>query len=105
MSVLTGVLTGDGAVVDVELDWSVRATRAQRQALRPVPPAATLRAMIDPGADATAVDPSAVLLLGLPFRSIAFAEVPGATGVVPFPQVEASLVVIHPSGQPGDNLV
>jgi hypothetical protein len=66
MPLLRGRLQLEGALVEIEVGWSAAGAQQLRTALRPVPPAIRVRALIDTGAKATCVDATLVQQLGLP---------------------------------------
>lgn len=105
MPVLKGVLQPDGAVVDVQVCWSAGQVRQLRQAHRPVPPALDARALVDTGAEITCMDSALVHQLDLPLAHLALANVPAIGGLRVGAQYHAGMVVVHPSGAPGMDLV
>ena len=94
---LTDALLPDGALVTVEIGYSAVDARQLRMALRPVPPGVAVQALIDSGADMSAVDSTALAGWGLPVQVFVQANVPGA-GLRYFRQREVSLTILHPSG-------
>ncbi len=92
----------DGAVVEL----IVGVGRAQLQTLRtghrPIPQPVVLRALLDPGADATCVDRQAVRSLPLPYHTMVAAYLPALGGLTFAHQSRVSLNVVNPlhPGQP-----
>jgi hypothetical protein len=91
--------------VDLLIGWSEDDARAQRQALRPVPPPVNLRGLLDTGAEISCVDASVVQTLGLPMEGIPITHVPAVGGVTYGMPYKTSLTLEHPSGMGGDHLV
>jgi Aspartyl protease len=100
MPVLKGALQPDGALVDIQVAWAVAAAQQLRRALQPVPPAVQVQAILDTGAEATCLDTAVVQTLGLPFGGATLANVPAAGGMLARSQHDASLTILHPSGDP-----
>jgi hypothetical protein len=98
MPVVTGTLAAEGALVDVRIGWSDPAARQLRTALRPVPPPIDTRALIDSGAECSCIDPSIIRALGLPVGGFVMANVPAHGGLTFAAQHDASLTILHPSG-------
>lgn len=101
---LTGPYTvADGAVVEL----IVGIGRAHFQALRnnhqPIPQPVVLRALLDPGAEATCLDRGALHGL-LPFGGLQPANLPALGGLTFAHQTSASLTISTPAG-PGHPLV
>ena len=104
MPVLRGTLQSEGALVDILLGWSATAAQNLRTALQPVPPSLTTRAVLDTGAEITCFDKLLIQTLGLPFGGAALANLPAHGGLTIQAKHDASLTVVHPSGNPRDNL-
>jgi len=104
MPVLIAPLTAEGALVDVRIGWSDAAAKALRTALRPVPPPVDVRALIDSGAESSCVDPAVTQALGLPVGGFVMANVPAHGGLTFATQHDASLTILHPSGDARLNL-
>jgi hypothetical protein len=102
---LSGILQREGALVAVEIGLSRSEVRRLRNAARPIPAAVSLRALLDTGAECSCVDPQAVATLALPLKNIGLANIPAVGGLTPITQHDASLTIIHPSGNARDNLV
>lgn len=100
MPVLKGALQPEGALVDVQVVWTVIGAQQLRMALQPVPPPVQVRAVLDTGADATCLDTAVVQALGLPFGGATLANVLAAGGMLARSQHDASLTMLHPSGDP-----
>ncbi len=105
MPALKGILQLEGAVVDVQVSWSAGQIRQLRQAHRPVPSALDTRALVDTGAEITCVDAVLIQQLGLPLAQFALANVPALGGLRVGAHYHAGMVVVHPSGVPGMDLV
>ncbi len=105
MPVLKGILQPEGAIVDLQVGWSAGQVRQLRQAHRPVPPALDTRALVDTGAEITCMDSVLVQQLGLPLAQLALANVPALGGLRLGAHYHAGVVMIHPSGASGMNLV
>lgn len=98
MTVLKGILEPDGALVDVEIGWSDSGARTLRASLQPVPPPVRARAVLDSGAEATCVDASLIQSLGLSLSGVTPANLPAFGGLTLGVQRDASLTMLHPSG-------
>ena len=105
MPVLRGRLRTEGALVEVRIGLSRLEVRRLRNASRPVPAPVAVRALIDTGAQDSCVDPAALGLLVLLQRGITLANVPALGGLAPAYELDASLTVIHPSGDPRQDLI
>src|SRR5690349_12890861 len=101
MPAFTEALGADGALVRVEVGVGRRRRRRLHAAHQPVPPPATLTALIDTGAEVTCIDPQAARPLQLPpARAFTPVNAPAAGGLS-FPgSYEVWLTVLHPSGDP-----
>ncbi len=66
MPIINGLITAEGPVIDVVIWVSNPRYQALKKANQPVPPIRRVRALIDTGASATAVDSSIIQSLGLP---------------------------------------
>jgi hypothetical protein len=104
MPVLTDALSPAGAIVDVQIGWSDPAARTLRASLRPVPPPVEAKALIDTGADSSCVDPAIIQALGLPVGGFAMINVPAHGGLTFATQHDASLSILHTSGDARMNL-
>src|SRR5262249_18071788 len=104
MPVLRGSLQPEGALVDVLAGWSAADAQKLRLALRPVPPGVSARALLDSGAEITCVDSALIQILGVPVGGYLRANLPAHGGMSFFPLYDVSLAVLHPSGNPRDNL-
>jgi hypothetical protein len=102
---LPGKLDAAGALVDILAGWSAVETAARRSALKPVPPAQQLRALIDTGAEATCLDPAIIRMLGLPFCMTVFSNMPATVGLGLSSIYAGSIAILHPSGNARQNLV
>ena len=105
MPVLTGRLGADGALVEVLVSWSQSGALSLRAALRPVPPAMNLRALLDTGAEMSCVDVSIIQALSLPLHGMTPVNLPVMGGLTIGAQHEAGLTIVHPSGNPVLNLL
>lgn len=105
MPILTGNLIPEGALVDVLVGLSQSTVHGLRTALQPVPPPINTHALLDTGAEITCFDSALIQSLGLPSSGMVPAFVP-ALGGLGFAQLhDASLTIVHPSGNPWINLV
>lgn len=95
---LNGPLSALGALVEIRIHLGRTEVQRLRSALRPIPPAVFLRALIDTGAESTCMEPAALAGLGLPFTGVGLAHAPALTGWTPAAQCEADLTILHPSG-------
>jgi hypothetical protein len=105
MPVLRGPLQAEGALVDVLVGWSAVDAQKLRNALRPIPPAVGARTILDTGAEITCVDSALIQTLGLPFGGLSPANLPAHGGMALHAMYDASLTVLHPSGNPRDHLL
>ncbi len=104
MPILNGVLTSDGALVDVVVGWSSQNAQQQRAALCPVPPPGGFRAILDTGAEMTCLDTAVIQQLSLPVEGVTITNVPAIGGLTYGMQYKARLTLANPSGNPQDNL-
>jgi hypothetical protein len=74
-------------------------------ALKPVPPPVRTRGILDSGAELTCVDLAFVRSPGLPFRGVSLANLPALGGTSIASVTDASLTILHPSGNPRDHFV
>jgi hypothetical protein len=103
---LNGILGPDGATVQVEVSVGRTVRRALLAAHRPIPQPITVTALIDTGADVSCIDSDALGQLNLQQRrAFLLVNAPGLAGLPYQPAYFAALTVLHPSGQPSDNLV
>lgn len=73
---------------------------------RPIPQSITLTAIFDTGADISCIDSLALAQIALlPRRAFLLIDASGVTDQQYQPAYSAGLKVLHPSGQPADNLV
>ena len=105
MTIHAGVITPDGAVVRVLVGVTPRQRRTLQQALRPVPQPVALDVLVDTGADITCYDSRAVNALQLRRRRVVIVNAPALSGWGGAMTEEASLAIVHPSGNPADDLV
>lgn len=103
MPILKGILQGEGALTDVQFGWSTNQARALRHLQRPVPPRVDVRALLDTGAEITCIDGIVVQQLGLPLAQVALANIPMLGGLSAGAHYHASLIVVHPSGDPSQS--
>jgi hypothetical protein len=104
MPTLSDAIGSDGPLLRVEVGVSRSHRRRLRAANRPVPQALSLTALIDTGAEITCLDPRAVARLQLQSGSYVPVNAPSLGGLS-FPNAyDVSLTVLHPSGNPADNL-
>jgi hypothetical protein len=103
---LNGIIGPDGAVVQVEVGVGRTVRRALLAAHRPVPQSIILTALIDTGADMSCIDSAALGQIVLqPRRAFQLVNAPGVAGIQYRPAYFAGLTILHPSGQPKDNLL
>jgi hypothetical protein len=105
MPIVSGRIRRDGALVKVRLAWSTSDAQRQRAALKPIPPPVEVMALLDSGAEATALDVGLVRSLGLPVAGITLANAPGVGGLNYTSQHEVDLTVLHRSGNPSRDLI
>ena len=105
MPTLTDALLPEGALVQILVGLDMASIQKLRTALRPLPPPIGVRALIDTGAESTCVDPSLVQMLRLPVAGSTFANLPAHGGLKVNMQYDASVTIVHPSGNPRDSLV
>jgi hypothetical protein len=105
MPILIGTIESEGALVDVLVGLSRTEVRRLRQAARPIQTPVTLRALLDTGAECTCIDLHAAAPLVLPFGGITLVNAPALGGLQACAEHDASLTVLHPSGNPADNWV
>lgn len=104
MPVVNGTIQFDGALVDVEIGWGASAIRSARQKKKPIPPACQVQAIIDTGAEITCVNSSVIQQLSIPAGAAIPVNVPATSGYSATIQYEASLWIIHPSGDHSQDL-
>jgi hypothetical protein len=105
MPQLTGVLHGQGALVDLVVGLGRQDVQKLRTALRPIPQPLKLSALIDTGADATCLDPAIINALNLPWLHLAYANMPAGSGLGLTAQHRAGVTILHPSGNRRDHLI
>ena len=105
MPLVTCPLAPEGAMVDVRIGWSAGQIRTLRAAHWPIPQAVDLRAIIDTGADVSALDRSVVQSLQLPVGGIIPANVPGGSGLIFTSEHEAGLTNLAPQGSGQADLI
>jgi hypothetical protein len=98
MPVLNSPIEFEGALVEVLLELSDKEANQLRAALRPVPQPASVRALIDTGAESTCFDPAILQLLGPRLNAVLPANLPAAGGFHLARQFSANLTILHPSG-------
>jgi hypothetical protein len=92
-------------LVDIQVGWSTSQAHSLRLAQQPVLPPSDARALLDTGAEVTCVDTSLLQQLGLPLAQVALANVPAVGGLTAGAHYHAGLTVVHPSGDPHQELV
>ncbi len=102
---LIGPLQGQGAIVDLLVGLGLADARQLRNALRPIPQARQLLALVDTGADATCLDPVVINQLALPMAHLSLVNVPAIMGLGLATQHRAGVTILHPSGNPADHFV
>lgn len=95
----------DGPMVKVRIHFALADRRKFQAAGQTVPRPIEVRALIDTGAETSCVDKRAAARLGLPPLKITFTNAPAVTGLGFDVRVMAEMTVVHPSGNPGDDLV
>ena len=104
MPYLTIPILANGPLADVIVEVGARRAATMRNAGQPIPQSVHLRALLDTGADCTFADTRHIPFLSLlPFQIVLVGD--GRGSFVMAPQYEASLTVVHPSGNRRDNLV
>jgi hypothetical protein len=102
--ILIGPLQTEGALVEVRIGWSASAVRQRRAALHPIPPPEQVWALIDSGAESTCLDTDLMQRLGLPLAGFSLANIPASGGQTVASEHDASLTLLHTSGNPQDCL-
>jgi|SRR5208283_1235060 len=105
MPILTAALAPQGALVQVLIGLDAPSIMILRTALRPVPSPINTEALLDTGAEVTGVDASLIQRLDLPIAGTVLANLPAHGGFTTAFLHDASLTILHPSGNPRDNLV
>jgi hypothetical protein len=104
MPAVTGFIQADGILIEVRVGWGTGGVQSLRAALRPVPQPIQSRALLDTGAEISCVDAALVQALGLPGAGFNLATVPAAGGMTMASKHDVSLTVVHPSGDPRQDL-
>ncbi len=107
MDSIRGPITSEGALVDIQVGLSAPVVQGLRASGRPVLQALNARALIDPGAEVTCLDPQILTPLaaaGAALQRVVFANLPSLGGLVASPMYAVSLTVVHPSGTARANL-
>jgi hypothetical protein len=105
MTVLADSIAPNGALVRVLVGIGASQRQKLRTAFRPIPQAVSLDALLDIGAETTCYDSQAVRALGLEFDTIITLNAPALGGFGLVSIEKASLTIVHPSGNPADDLV
>jgi hypothetical protein len=100
---LTFPISPDGLALDVRISAPASVLHSRLAAGQPLPPVATVRALIDTGADATSVAPDVLARLGL--TSAGQVQMITASGMVLVERYEISLSIFGLSGVAGPALV
>src|SRR5262245_3871997 len=105
MNTLILPIEANGTLVEVSIGLSAADARLLRQAGKPLPAPVTIRALIDTGAEATAVDASVLTPLvsaGIPPARFLFVNLPAAGQIaMPTPEYAVSLAFADlASGKP-----
>ncbi len=95
----------DGALVTVRIGVSRQELLRLRTARQAIPQPAEFMALIDCGAQMTCVDATALRGLGLTLYGVTPINVPALGGLSAAVQYAASFILVHPSGNPLDDLV
>jgi hypothetical protein len=95
--VITGPLTiSFGPLTDVRVTLNRDDARSRRTHGRPVPTPIEVVALIDTGAECSAVSPTVVSRLGLPLVTARLTNAPGLGGLSITPIRDASFILLHP---------
>lgn len=105
MPSLSDALIAEGALVSILVGVSASTVQILRSALRPIPPPVVIRALLDTGAEMTGIDATLVQSLDPTSAGWQFANLPAHGGLLPVMLRDISLTILHPSGNPADNLV
>jgi len=105
MPTLNGILEPEGALVAVEIGLSRPEVQRLRNAARPIPAPVSLKALLDTGAECSCLDPAALRTLVLPLTSIGWANISAVGGLAVTPGYDASLTIVHSSGDSRLDLV
>jgi hypothetical protein len=100
---LTFPISPDGLVLDVHISWTAPMLQARPSLGQSFPPIATVRALIDTGADATSVAPRVLAYLGL--GSTGQVQMTTASGTVMVDRYQISLSIFGLLGVGGPALV
>lgn len=95
----------DGPMVRVRFHLPPSERRLIRAAGRAVPVPIEVRALIDTGAETTCLDSRVASRLGLPLADMGMTNAPALGGWGIDVRVRAEITVVHPSGDPKDDLV
>ncbi len=104
MPIIKGRVRSDGGLVRVAIAWSQARARKLRLALRPVPPPIEAMALLDTGADISCLDAKLIEELELPYGGPVLANVPAFPDISVGSIYNASLTILHPSGNRKENL-
>src|SRR5262245_49411615 len=105
MPILTYPLSAEGPIVEIEVGCSRAHARALRQALQPIPQPLRVQALIDSGAATTCLTPDIITRLGLPHGNFELVNFPAAGGLSLAMEYDAGLRVLHPLGNPNEDLI
>lgn len=105
MPTLTEALAPERPLVDVLVGPSASQVQKLRSALRPIPAPVGSRALLDTGAEITCIDTALIHHANLPIHGTTLANVPALGGMSVSLLYDASLTVVHPAGDPADNLI
>jgi hypothetical protein len=105
MPILKGLIESDGMLLDLRVALGATQAQKKRSAGQPLPAPIQIRALVDPGADCTCIDPSALAPLTPNATGVTLANVPSVGGLASVIQYDVSLTLIHPSGDARKDLV
>lgn len=105
MPTLMDALAPEGALVDILLGLSASQVKKLHAALMSVPAPVSSRALIDTGAEITCVDGALIQTANLTIHGTTLSNLPAHGGINISLLYDASLTIVHPSGNPSDNLV
>lgn len=105
MPIIHGQVADDGCLITIRIGLSRTETRARRSAGRAIPMPIEILALVDPGAQLTAVDPKLLTPFGLPYSQVVLINAPSLGGLSGTVQLDAGVRIVHPTGDPRQDLV
>lgn len=102
MPTVNGLIGPDGALVNIEIGPSLSGAATLRSQMKPVPPPLDRIALINTGAETSAVDTNVAAYLrslGVQIRAVTFTNAPALGGLGIAPILLVRIAVLHPSGQ------